>query len=159
MVRTLMIILVSSITSVISTVLVLTVALPSAVAAQEATLHADQSVTVGPNGVDRIRLAMGQGIMATVQVLGTDGRRRAQMGAGGPTGNEPETAVFGLFAQDGTTLARLGTRRTPTSNAAGVDLALADSDGHLRLDLVVDENGTPSIQMFDADGNVTWTAP
>jgi len=81
------------------------------------------------------------------------------MGAGGPTGNEAETADFVLWAQDGTRIARLGTRNTPNSHAAGVDLALADTEGHVRLDLVVDEHGTPSIQMFDADGNLTWSAP
>jgi hypothetical protein len=157
--RTLLIIAASSLTSIASTALVLTLALPSAVAAQEASLHADQSISVGPGGVDRIRLSMGQGINATVSVLGPDGRTRTLMGAGGPTGNEPETADFVLWAQDGTRLARLGTRNTPTSHAAGVDLALADADGHIRLDMLVDENGTPAIQMFDADGNVTWSAP
>jgi hypothetical protein len=158
-VRTLVIVLVSSITSIVSTVLVLTLVLPSAVLAQEAMLHADQSIGVGPGGTNRIQMSMGQGINASVAVLGTDGRSRALMGAGGPTGNEPETADFVLWAQDGTRIARLGTRNTPTSHAAGVDLALADSAGHIRIDMVVDENGTPSIQMFDADGNVTWSAP
>jgi hypothetical protein len=159
MVRTLIIVLVSSITSILSTTLVLTLALPSVVAAQEATLHADQKTGVGPGGTDRVVLSMGQGINASAAVLGTDGRTRTLMGAGGPTGNEPETADFVLWAQDGTRIARLGTRNTSTSHAAGVDLALADSAGHVRIDMVVDENGTPSIQMFDGDGNVTWSAP
>jgi hypothetical protein len=157
--RTLLIAFISSVTSILSTMIVLTLALPSVVSAEEATLHADQSIGVGPGGADRIRLSMGQGINATVAVLGTDGRMRTLMGAGGPTGNEPETADFVLWAQDGTRIARLGTRNTPSSHAAGVDLALADSAGHVRIDMAVDENGTPSIQMFDADGNATWSAP
>ena len=159
MFRTLIIVLISSLTSILVTTLVLTLGLPSVVAAQEAALHADKSIGVGTGGADRIRLSLGQGVNASVAVLDPDGRTRTLMGAGGPTGNEPETADFVLWAQDGTRIARLGTRNTPTSHAAGVDLALADADGHVRLDLVVDENGTPSIQMFDADGNVTWSAP
>jgi hypothetical protein len=157
--RTLITVLVSSITSMLSTTVVLALALPSVVAAQEASLHADQSITVGPGGLNRIQLGMGQGINASVAVLGTDGKSRTLMGAGGPTGNEPETADFVLWAQDGTRIARLGTRNTPQSHAAGVDLALADSAGHIRIDMLVDENGTPAIQMFDVDGNVTWSAP
>lgn len=159
MVRTLVIVLVSSITSILSTAVVLTLAVPGAVFAQQTSLHANQSIGVGPGGTDRVLLKMGQGINASIAVLGTDGRMRTLMGAGGPTGNEPETADFVLWSQDGTRIARLGTRNTPNSHAAGVDLALADSAGHVRLDLVVDENGTPSIQMFDAVGNVTWSAP
>lgn len=158
-VRTLITVVVSSITSMLSTMLVLAVLLPSAVVAQESTVHADQSVTVGAGGVDRVRLGLGQGVNATVSVLGTDGRTRTLMGAGGPTGNEPETADFVLWAEDGTRLARLGTRDSSTSHAAVVDLSLADAQGHVRMDLLVDENGTPAIQMFDADGNLTWSAP
>jgi hypothetical protein len=157
--RTLIIVLVSSITSIVSTAVVLTTALPGGAFAQQASLHADQSIGVGPGGADRALLSMGQGINASVAVLGSDGRMRALMGAGGPTGNEPETADFVLWSQDGTRIARLGTRNTATSHAAGVDLALADSSGHVRLDLVVDESGNPSIQMFDSGGNVTWSAP
>jgi hypothetical protein len=68
-------------------------AFPSAVAAQEATLRAQQSIAVGPNGADRVRLALGEGANATISVLSPDGQTtRALMGAGGPTGTAPETA-------------------------------------------------------------------
>jgi hypothetical protein len=29
----------------------------------------------------------------------------------------------------------------------------------MRLDMLVAEDGTPAIRMFDADGNLTWSAP
>ena len=153
----------SSAISSLVTALVFTLALPSAVGAQEARIRAEQLVAVGPNGTDRARLFVGPGNNTSVAVLSTDGRTmRALMGTGGPAnrgGLEPETADFVLFAQDGTSLARLGTRETPDSHAAGVNLALSDSQGHVRLDLLVDEDGTPAIHMLDADGNVTWSAP
>jgi hypothetical protein len=149
----------SSAISSLVTALVFTVALPSVVAAQEATIRAEQLVAVGPNGVDRARLFVGQGANASVSVLSADGRVRTLMGAGGPRGLEPETADFVLFAQDGKAIARLGTRNTPESHAAGVNLFLADAQGRVRLDLLVGEDGTPAINMLDADGNVTWSAP
>jgi hypothetical protein len=36
---------------------------------------------------------------------------------------------------------------------------LADQDGHRRILLSVDQNGTPSIKLLDAQGHVTWSAP
>lgn len=161
MVRTVILAVVaSSLTSIIATSLVLTVVLPSAVAAQEASLRAEQSIAVGPDGTDRARVALGQGQNVTVSVLGTNGQTRALLGTGGPgPGQQPETADFVLWAQDGTRIARLGTRDTADSHAAGVDMSLADSQGRMRLDMLVAEDGTPAIHMFDAEGNLTWSAP
>jgi len=152
----------SSVVSTLATVLVLTVALPTVVAAQQARIQAEQVVAVGSNGKDRARLFVGPGDNASVSVLSADGRIRTLMGTGGPAtqgGLEPETADFVLWAQDGTPIARLGTRETPVSHAAGVNLILSDSQGRVRLDLLVAEDGTPAIHMLDADGNVTWSAP
>jgi hypothetical protein len=159
-------ILVSSVlSSVISTLAIalgLTLALPPWVTAQEACIRAEQLVAVGPNGGDRARLFVGPGANASVSVLSTDGRVRALMGTGGPStqgGKEPETADFVLWAQDGTSIARLGTRETPEGHAAGVDLVLRDSQGRERLDLLVAEDGTPAIHLLDTEGNVTWSTP
>jgi hypothetical protein len=150
----------SSLTSIVATSAVLTFALPSEVAAQETALRAEQSIAVGPSGADRARLALGAGANASVAVLSPDGKTtRALMGAGGPTGQAPETADFVLWAQDGTRIARLGTRDTADGHAAGVDLVLADSQGRMRLDMLVADDGTPAIHMFDADGNLTWSTP
>ena len=117
----------------VATFLVLTLALPSNVAAQEAALRAEQSVTVGPTSTDRARMALGAGANASMYVLSPDGQTtRVLMGAGGPTGQAPETADFVLWAQDGT---------------------------RIRLDMLVAEDNTPAIHMFDGDGNLTWSAP
>jgi hypothetical protein len=153
-------VVVSSLISIAATAIVLTLAIPSEVAAQEATLRAEQSIAVGPSGADRARISLGAGANASISVLSPDGQTaRVLMGAGGPTGQAPETADFVLWAQDGTRIARLGTRDTPDSHAAGVDLFLADSQGRMRLDMLVAEDGTPAIHMFDGDGNLTWSAP
>ncbi len=161
MVRTLIFsVVISSVTSIVATYLVLALVLPPAVAAQEASLRAEQGIAVGPNGTDRARMALGQGENVTVSVLGTNGQTRALLGTGGPgPGQQPETADFVLWAQDGTRIARLGTRETADSHAADVDLFLADSQGRVRLDMLVAEDGTPAIHMFDADGNLTWSTP
>jgi hypothetical protein len=37
-------------------------------------------------------------------------------------------------------------------------LFLTDQQGQMRIRLIVDENGTPSMEMLDAAGNVTWQA-
>ncbi len=101
----------SSVLSTLVTTLVLGAILPTAIAAQQTSLRADQSVVVGPSGVDRERMTLGQGINTSISVLNPDGQVRALMGAGGPTGLEPETADFVVFAQDGKSIARLGTRQ------------------------------------------------
>ena len=145
----------------LGTILAQTLALPAVGGAQEARIRAEQVTVVGSTGTDRVRLGTGPGANATALVLSPDGRVRALMGTGGPAaqgGLEPETADFVLFAQDGRFLARLGTRSTPESHAAGVNLVLSDSQGRVRLELRVAEEGTPSIQMLDANGNVTWSA-
>lgn len=160
MVRTVVLsVLASSFTSILATSMMLTVARPPEAVAQQTTLRAEQSIAVGPNGADRARLSLGSGSNASLSVQSPDGQTtRVLMGAGGPTGQAPETADFVLWAQDGTRIARLGTRDTADSQAAGVDLLLADSQGRIRLDMLVAEDGTPAIHMFDADGNVTWSA-
>lgn len=139
-----------------------TVALPAIADAQETRFEAERIVLVGPNGVDRARLSARTRFNASVSVLSTEGRVRALMGTGGPVnrgGLEPETADFVLFSQDGRRIARLGTRETPESHAAGVNLVLADAQGRVRLEARVAEDGTPALLLLDPNGNVTWSTP
>ncbi len=151
----------SSVVSVLTRAVAHTLAFRASLAAQKCRIRAELLVAVGPRGTDRARLSVGPGASASVAVFSADGRVRTLMGTGGPAthgGVEPETADFVLFAQDGTPIARLGTRRTADSHAAGVILILLDSQGRVRLNLQVAEDGTPAIQMLDANGNVTWSA-
>jgi hypothetical protein len=152
----------SSLISTVATAVVLRLPRHRAAAAPTTRVRAEQLVAAGPDSTDRARLLVGPGFHASVSVLSTDGRVRALMGTGGPTtrgGTELETADFVLWAQDGTRIARLGTRNAQGSHAAGVNLLLSDAQGRVRLDLLVAEDGTPAIHMLDADGNVTWSAP
>jgi hypothetical protein len=80
---------------------------------------------------------------------------------GGPSnqgGVLPDAAGFNLSASDGTQIARLGTRGTGDTYEPGVLLRLADMQGRARVVLTVAPDGTPSIEMLDANGNVTWRA-
>ena len=103
MVRTVVLsVVASSFTSILATSIMLTVARPSEAVAQQTTLRAEQSIAVGPNGADRARLSLGSGSNASISVQSPDGQTtRVLMGAGGPTGQAPETADFVLWAQDG----------------------------------------------------------
>ena len=100
---------------------------------------------------------------AAVSVLSTDGVIRTQMatggqgGAGATPGTSALAAGFNINAADGTRLGRLGTVENTGGVYMGVYTYLNDPQGRRRLILRVDENGDPSIEFLDADGNVTWT--
>jgi len=116
---------------------------------------------VGDNGAERIDLANGPGLNTAVQVNDSNGVRRAGFNNGGLlAGNDPDGSGFNVWAADGTTpMVRLGTGRGPSGNGPLRNvLFLTDQQGQMRIRLIVDENGTPSMEMLDANGNVTWSA-
>ncbi len=136
-------------------------AMPALVEAQNARIRAERVTVVGDNGVDRVDLAAGPGLNVAVQVNDANGARRAGFNTGGLlAGNDPDGAGFNVWAADGTTaMARLGTGRGPTGTGPLRNLFwLTDWQGQIRIRLSVDENGTPSMEMLDAQGNVTWSA-
>jgi len=53
----------------------------------------------------------------------------------------------------------LGTARDAAGEDSGVTLTLNDQSGHPRARILVADDGTPSISLLDANGNVTWSAP
>jgi hypothetical protein len=137
------------------------VMLPALVAAQDPRLRAERVTVVGDNGAERIDLANGPGLNSAVQVNDSNGVRRAGFNNGGLlSGNDPDGSGFNVWAADGTTpLVRLGTGRGPSGNGPLRNvLFLTDQQGQMRIRLIVDENGLPSIEMLDATGNVTWRA-
>jgi hypothetical protein len=151
----------SSLVSVLLTALVMTLALPAAVDAQATRIQAERVAVVGPNGAERVDLGAGPGAHATANVRNAEGRVRAAMNTGGPSdlgGLLPDAAGFNLYASDGTSIARLGTRGGGGTYEPGVLLRLADMQGRSRLILTVAPDGTPSMQMLDATGTVTWQA-
>ena len=174
-------IVVSSAVSILVTVLVLTVALPAVVRAQEARIRAEQFTVVGDNGVDRIRLQTGPGVSAASTVLDAQGQPRVEIRTGGSDaagGVNPVGAGINIWASNGAMIGRLGTgpegvganlgvwapngaqigRLGTGPGGVGANLALSDQEGRNRIRLNVAEDGTPSIEMLDANGNVTWSA-
>ena len=137
----------------------------------EATLKAE-SVTaefmriVGADflgtGVDRVQLGTqwgGRG--ADIRLLAPDGQtNRVIISSGGINVPDPDGSGMNIYNQSGVTVARLGFGRGPQGNQPLRNLLfLADQDGHQRIVLAVDQFGTPSIKLFDASGNVIWSAP
>jgi hypothetical protein len=145
----------------LGTVLAQSLTRPGLVDAQDTHLRAEQVTVVGDNGAERIDLANGPGLNSAVQVNDSNGVRRAGFNNGGLlAGNDPDGSGFNVWAADGTTpLVRLGTGRGPSGNGPLRNvLFLTDQQGQMRIRLIVDENGTPSMEMLDANGNVTWSA-
>jgi len=96
-----------------------------------------------------------------VAVLDTTGARRATFNTGRNTvGDSPDDAGFSVWAPDGTTsMVRLGIGHGAVGDLPlATVLNMADRQGRNRIQLRVAEDGTPALQMFDADGNVTWSA-
>ena len=145
----------------LGTILAHSLALPGFVAAQDARIRAERVTVVGDNGAERIDLVNGPGVNSAVQVNDANGMRRAGFNTGGLlAGNDPDGSGFNVWAADGTTpMVRLGTGRGPSGTGPLRNvLFLTDQQGQMRIRLIVDENGTPSIEMLDANGNVTWSA-
>jgi hypothetical protein len=132
-----------------------TLALPTVVDAQDARIRAERFTVVGDNGADRVRLQTGPGIAARLLVLDAEGAPRATIGTGGADGDLPlATAIF-LNTSDGTQVGRLG---VGAEGEGTVALHLRDRAGRDRVLLRVADDGTPSIQILDAAGAVTWSA-
>jgi hypothetical protein len=148
----------------VGTLLAVAVALPSLAQAEDSRMRADVWNLVGADDHDRVRLTTGPAGASAVSVLGPDGVIRTQLAMGGqpsvvPAGDAgrlPVAAGFNLNAPDGTRIGRLGTAGGGVEYV-GVNLYLNDAQGHTRMRLLVDETGAPSIEFYDADGNVTWS--
>ena len=129
--------------------------------AQDARVRAEQFTIVDGSGADRVRLQTGPGIAARVQLLAPDGTtQRVWLATGAPVfgGTVPESAGINLAALDGTEVGRLGTGNPNDPAPDGVNLLLSDRQRQNRIRLVVAADGTPSIELLDAEGNVTWSA-
>jgi hypothetical protein len=138
-----------------------TLAAPAIADAQDARIRVERLVVVDDNGADRVLLRTVPGMSACVAVLAPDGttsRVSMNTGAGRTTvGTVAEAAGLELYLLDGTRVGRLGTHN-PELDVGVVSLFLSDSQGRKRIVLVVADDGTPSIQLLDANGNVTWSA-
>jgi hypothetical protein len=137
-----------------------TVVLPPAIEAQEARVRAEALSIVGA-GSDRAQFITqwdGQG--SELYYLDPDGTRRLVIGVGGIEVSDPDGSGISVFDRAGTAVARFGMGRGPLGNLPlSTSLILWDQDGRTRVRISVAEDGTPVMQMFDAAGAVTWSAP
>ena len=130
--------------------------LPSASNAQPAELRADRMVINSQTGADRVLLEGSGGVAeGAVKLIDVNGKPRVGVEMGGADGSHPNLFGFHVRADDGTIVGNLGT----PADGNGVTLSLNDQQGHQRITLLVASDGTSSIQMRDADGNVTWSTP
>jgi len=105
---------------------------------------------------DRVRLSTGPGAKSTVAVRDANGTERANLNTGGENGTNPAAAGVNVDDINGATIAHLGTGSPATPGR--VVLRLMDQDENARVLLTVADDGTPSIQLLDANGSVTWSA-
>lgn len=105
-----------------------------------------------PDGTDRLDLTTGPGVRAAVTLRDATGTRRAQMATGGVEGTNPTAAGFNVYNPDDVQVGRLG------FGEQGSHLILRDGNGTIRVRLAVTEDGDPGIWLYDAAGNVTWSA-
>jgi hypothetical protein len=138
----------------------LSMAMPIMTEAQEARIRAE-TVTVVGAGSDRVRLTTtGDGQIGDLSLLAPSGMRRLLLSEGGIDALDPASSGITIYAEDGTRVGRLGIGRGPNINLpVSTALTLNDLSGLRRLQLIVDEDGTPSMLMYDADGAVIWSAP
>lgn len=140
--------------------LALTLVTPVVASTLETRIQAERFYITDADGRDRVALRTVPGISAGVAVNDTNGVARISINTGGARtgGINLEAVGLNVNASDGTQIGRLGTINTPEGTVAGMRLALNDRQGTPRIRLTVAEDGTPSIQMLDANGNVTWSA-
>jgi hypothetical protein len=148
--------------ALLGTLIGLLVALPTVVEAQASSIRAEQFTLIDPDGAERMRLQAGPGIGAGLGVLDALHRVRLSVRTGGPAalgGTLPDVAAFAVLNPNGTPAAVLGAGRGAQGNLPLTNnLVLFDLQGNPRVTLLVAEDGTPSIRMLDAAGNVTWSA-
>src|SRR5438270_13790488 len=117
-------------------------------------IRAAEFVVVGENGADRVIVQSGPGIHASVRLLDADGKRVAAFTTGGGQGERPGYVGINIFNDQNINVLRVGT----DVNFAGTHVLLNDNQGNTRMRLAVAADGTPSIELLDAQGKITWRA-
>jgi RIP homotypic interaction motif len=159
------VILTAVVTSVMSTTLtalVMLALLPAVVSAQVERISTTGLTIVRADGL--------QGVLADVrptgggllQILGPDGTTpRVQVASGGRTAGQPVApgpggAGVNVYNANGVQVGRIG---VGASDRPIVQIQLADAQGNVRYRASVDPDGNPTIELLNAEGEVTWSAP
>ena len=154
----------SSVVSTAVTALLFLLTMPSLVEAQVNTIRGSQVIAVGDNGMDRVRLMPGPGNTGQVQVVDDNGTIRIASILGTSTSGQEEDVGMTIRSASGVPIARLGTVGQPRAGLPATlvhsgNLILRDDTGVDRIRLLVADDGTPTIELFNAAGALVWSAP
>lgn len=154
---------ISSVMSVVVTVSVIHLAIPSIVEAQQDVMRAQGYVLVGSDGLELARLLPRTnprtGDVSAVFVLAQGDVVRTVLGYGG---RGPEGAALALRDSSGgpQILLQLATGPEATLSEGDLNrLAILDREHRIRVHIGVDGAGSPFIQLLGEDGGVLWQAP
>ncbi len=151
-------IFVSSVVASAVTAVVFLSVLPSAVEAQVARLTGSSLSVVGADGLPGVTGEVGPPGGGILRVYGTDGKTvRLSLNSSGQVadGRIASNAGLNVYNVDGTEVMRVGSIQALN----GYAFNLRDAQGVTRYRAAVDGDGNPTVQLFDADGNVIWSAP
>ena len=149
---------VSSVVSAAMTALVLVTVLPSAVEAEVTRLTGSSLSVVGSDGLPGVTADVGAPGGGILRVYGSDGKTvRLSLNSSGqaPDGGIAANAGVNVYNVDGLEVVRVGSNQALNGYAVN----LRDAQGVTRYRAAVDGNGDPTVQLFDAQGNVIWSAP
>ena len=145
---------------VLGVLLTLGILAPSLGQAQAVKVQSPAFVLIGPDGADAGALESStnpRGEPISSLRLTQNGALRVRMETGR---NGPDAAALTLRDRSEQTRIRLALATSEEAGAVGdVDaIDIFDRDQHVRVHIGVDGSGAPSLQLLDAEGNVTWSA-
>ena len=148
----------SGIVSAGVTALVMFALLPAAVNAEVAQLTGSSLTVVGSNGQPGVTAEAGEPGGGILRVFGSDGKtvRLSLNFSGQPVdGGIAPNAGLNVYNTDGAEVLRVGSNQALN----GYAVILRDAHGVTRYRAAVDGDGNPTVQLFDAQGDVMWSAP
>jgi hypothetical protein len=156
--------------SFLGTALAIQILIPAAANAQQEPMTVTSLRVVRPDSLPGMTAGLTPTGGGLLQILGADGQTmRAQLGAGGTANCAPgdtscqEGGNAGLDVRhpDGNLAVRLGMLAAPFALAPPLapGIRLVDTEGNIRYQASLDRDGNPTVQLFDADGRVIWSAP
>jgi hypothetical protein len=135
---------------------------PTLVEAQVNTLRAGQFVAVDESGAERIRLVPGTRDEAAVQLADGSGQDRIRLLIQNHPSGVADTGIA-IRSASGLTMMRLGNvaqdPELPAPLLHSANLLLRDESGRDHIRLLVADDGTPKIELLDANGELVWSAP
>ena len=136
--------------------------LPALVEAQVNTLRAGQFVAVDESGAERIRLVPGTRDAPAVQLADASGQDRIRLLIQNHPSGVADTGIA-IRSASGLTMMRLGNvaqdPELPAPLLHSANLLLRDESGRDHIRLLVADDGTPKIELLDANGELVWSAP